>query len=95
MYQKEITCNHNTMQQIIEKLKVVLIKYTYDKQLVNTINEQTLILKDLKINSARIIDIILDVEEEFDIEIDDISMENILSIGDLAAVIQEKISRVN
>jgi len=83
------------MKQIIEKLKVVLIKYTYDKQLINTIDERTLILKDLKINSARIIDIVLDVEEEFDIEIDDISMEKILSIGDLAAVIQGKISRVN
>jgi len=83
------------MEQIIGKLKVILIKYTVEKQLIDLINSRTLILKDLKINSARIIDIILDVEEEFDIEIDDVSMENILTIGDLTAVIQEKISRVN
>jgi len=80
------------MQQIIDKLKAILTKYTLEKQLVEGINEQTLILKDLKINSARIIDVILDVEEEFEIEIDDIPMEKIRSIGDLITEIQKRIS---
>jgi acyl carrier protein len=80
------------MQQIIEKLKPILIKYTFEKGLVENVNEKTLILKDLKINSARIIDIILDVEEEFEIEIDDVSMEQIITLGDLAGLIRMKIS---
>lgn len=80
------------MQQIIEKLKPILIKYTFEKALVENINEITQILKDLKINSARIIDIILDVEEEFDIEIDDVAMEKILTVGDIAGIIRMKIS---
>ena len=81
------------MEPILEKLKIILLKYTYEKQLIDAINEKTLILRDLKINSARIIDIILDVEEEFEIEVDDISMEKIISIGDLTKVIQNKISK--
>lgn len=80
------------MPQIIEKIKLILTKYTLEKHLIDSVNEKTIILKDLKINSARIVDIILDVEEEFDIEIDDIPMERICSIGDLISVIEKKIS---
>lgn len=80
------------MEQVIEKLKNILSKYTYEKHLIESVSQDTRILKDLKINSARIIDIILDVEEEFEIEVDDISMEKILTVGDLAEVIRTKTS---
>lgn len=80
------------MEDIIRKLKTILSKYTYEKHLIESVSGDTKILKDLKINSARIIDIILDVEEEFEIEVDDISMEKILTVGDLAEVIRTKSS---
>lgn len=79
---------------IYKRLAEILKKYMMDKSLIETINDDTLILKDLKINSARIIDIILDIEDEFDIEIDDTAMEEILRIKDIINVIKRKTKAV-
>lgn len=78
--------NHDIYKSLAEILK----KYMMDKSLIETMTDDTLILKDLKINSARIIDIILDIEDEFDIEIDDTAMEEILRIKDIINVIKRK-----
>lgn len=75
---------------IYKRLAEILKKYMMDKSLIETMTDETLILKDLKINSARIIDIILDIEDEFDIEIDDTAMEEILRIQDIINVIKRK-----
>ncbi len=78
--------NHDIYKRLAEILK----KYMMDKSLIETMTDETLILKDLKINSARIIDIILDIEDEFEIEIDDTAMEEILRIKDIINVIKRK-----
>jgi len=49
-------------------------------------------LRDLQINSAHLVDIILDMEEEFDIEIDDTTAEKMLTVGE-AIDITEKLSQ--
>ena len=43
-------------------------------------------------NSANLIDIILDLEDEFDIEIDDESMENMLSVKSAIDIIENKLA---
>ncbi len=68
----------------------ILQKYTYNKTLLEDANEESHIIKDLKINSARIVDIVLDIEEEFSVEITNKMLESINTIGDLVNIIENK-----
>ena len=54
--------------------------------------ELTDFINDLKVNSANLIDIVLDVEDMFDIEIDNESMEQMLSVKQALEIIQKKMA---
>lgn len=80
---------------MINQLKLIVDAYTENKAALEQINEQTDFIKDLNINSANLVDIVLDVEQEFDIEIDNTSMERMLTVGASIAVIEEKLAAKN
>ena len=56
---------------------------------MENITDDTDLLQDLEINSAHLVDIILDLEDEFDIEISDEQAEKMLNVGASIAVIEE------
>ncbi len=76
---------------ILEELKKVLYPYTENKELLENIDEQTGLDKDLKINSANLVDIIIDAEAKYNVEIDFDSAEKIITVGDCINAIAEKI----
>lgn len=80
-------------QELINRLKPIVSNYTQDKEALENISEETDFIKDLKINSANLVDVILDVEEEFDIIIDNESMEKMLTVGASIEVIEVKIDK--
>ena len=47
-------------------------------------------MNDLEINSANLVDIVLDVEDEFNIIIDNDSMDKMLTIKSVVEIIKEK-----
>ena len=65
---------------LIQKLRTIIEPYVEDKNLLENVNGSTDLLNDLQVNSSHLIDIILDVEEEFDIEIDDEEAENMMTV---------------
>ena len=67
-------------EELISKLKVIVKPYIQDEEAFNNLTEDTDFINDLKINSANLVDVVLDVEDEFDIEIDNDSMEKMLSV---------------
>ncbi len=78
-----------TKQQITEKLRTIIEPYVQDQAAFQNINAETDLLQDLKINSANLVDIIIDVETEFDIEIDDESAEQMLTVKDAVRIIDQ------
>jgi acyl carrier protein len=76
---------------ILEELKKVLYPYTESKELLQNINDDTNLVKDLKINSANLVDIIIDAEAKYNIEIDFDSAEKIITVGNCIDAIAEKI----
>jgi len=78
-------------QEIIARIKTIVTPYTQRKEGLENFNEQTNFLNDLEINSANLVDVVLDVEDEFDIEIDNESMEGMLNVGDAHDIIVKKI----
>jgi acyl carrier protein len=77
--------------ELLERLKTLVSTYAQDQDALETINEDTDFIKDLKINSANLVDVVLDVEEEFDIVIDNQSMEKMLNVKASIDVIEAKL----
>ncbi|MGY4384401.1 acyl carrier protein [Pedobacter sp. UYP24] len=80
-----------TNEELIAKLKPIVANYAQDKVALENIDKDTDFIKDLKINSANLVDVVLDVEEEFDIVIDNASMEKMLSLGAAMDIIKTKL----
>ncbi|MFN4763596.1 acyl carrier protein [Gillisia sp. Q332] len=78
-------------KDILDKLKAIVTPYVQNKVGLEHFNEKTDFLNDLKINSANLVDVVLDVEDEFNIEIDTESMNGMLTAGDAKNIILKKI----
>jgi acyl carrier protein len=81
-----------TKEELITTLKTIVKPYVQDEQAFEHVAEETDFIRDLKINSANLVDIALDVEEAYDIEIDNESMEKMLTVGAAIEIIQEKLA---
>jgi acyl carrier protein len=75
---------------IIEKLKKIILPYVPNEKLLNNVTNNTNFISDLEINSINLIDVILDVETEFNIEIDNESMEKMTTVGAAIEIITGK-----
>lgn len=78
--------------EIIEKLKSIMKPYVKDETAFDNLNENTDFISDLRINSANLVDIILDIEEVFDIVIDNQSMEKMLDVKNTLLIIETKLT---
>lgn len=77
-------------KEIVSKIKNIVEPYVQRIEGLKDFTEDTDFLKDLQINSANLVDVVLDVEDEFNIEIDNDSMEGMLTVGDAKSIIQRK-----
>lgn len=78
--------------ELIIKLKAIVKPYIQDEEAFKNLSEETDFINDLKINSANLVDVVLDVEDEFDIEIDNESMEKMLSVKAAIEIIEAKLA---
>jgi len=77
--------------EILEELRKILAPYTTDKEQLAGINENTDLIKDLKINSANLVDIIIDAEEKYKVEIDYDDAEKMINVGTCIDVIAQRL----
>jgi acyl carrier protein len=81
-----------TNEELIDKLKGIVKPYVKNDDGFKNLNENTDFLNDLKINSANLVDVILDIETEFDIIIDNESMEKMLNVKAAMEIINSKLN---
>lgn len=81
-----------TKDQLIAKLKTIITPYVQDQEAFANLSEDTDFVRDLKINSANLVDIILDIEDEFDIRLENEDMENMLTVKSAMDIIDTKLS---
>mgnify|MGYP005845841451 CR=1 FL=1 len=75
--------------QITEKVIALITPYVKNQEALKTIGKDTSILDDLGVNSARLVDIALSFEDEFDIEVSDDAADSIATIGDAVNLIDK------
>ncbi len=76
----------------IEKLKAIIKPYIQNQEAFDNLTESTDFITDLNINSANLVDVILDIEEEYEILIDNGSMERMLDVKSALDIIETKLS---
>ncbi|MEG2101862.1 acyl carrier protein [Flavobacterium plurextorum] len=79
-------------EELIAKLKLIIKPYTTNTEAYDNLNENTDFIKDLNINSANLVDIVLDIEENFDVVIDNTDMERMLNVKAAVEIIETKLS---
>ncbi|MEM9680030.1 MAG: phosphopantetheine-binding protein [Bacteroidota bacterium] len=79
-------------EDLIAKLKVIIAPYIQNEEAFKTLSEETDFINDLKINSANLVDIILDIEDEFDIRLENDDMEQMLNVRSAMDIITAKLS---
>jgi acyl carrier protein len=79
-------------EEVIARLKVIIKPYAANIQAFESLTENTDFINDLSINSANLVDIILDIEETFDVVIDNTDMERMLDVKTAVEIIETKLS---
>jgi acyl carrier protein len=79
-------------QELINKLKPIIKPYSNNMAALENMNEDTDFIKDLNINSANLVDIVLDIEEQFDVVIENTDMERMLNIRAALDIIETKLA---
>jgi acyl carrier protein len=79
-------------EETIEKLKGIVKPYIQNQEAFDNLTEKTDFINDLQINSANLVDVILDIEEEYGIIIDNQSMERMLDVKSAMEIIETKLS---
>ncbi len=77
--------------ELIAKLRTIVEPYIQDEQAFTELNEATDFVKELKINSANLVDIILDIEDAFDIRLENEDMEQMLDVKSAMKIISSKL----
>jgi acyl carrier protein len=83
----------NTIQttNVFDDLVEIITPYCKSDSVKNITNS-TRFIEDLGVNSARLVDIVIDIEDKFNVAIDDESADQIKTIGDAIAVIEKQIT---
>lgn len=79
-----------TKEEVFQKVVEILGKYSKSDLQADQISLETTILDDLRINSARLVDIVLDFEDAFNIQVDDADADKVRTVGDGVDLIVSK-----
>lgn len=81
-----------TRQDVMNKVIEIVRPFVKDSAALSTVTAKTSILDDLKVNSARLVDIVLAFEDEFDIEVEDEDADRVETIGDATELVFAKVA---
>ncbi len=78
-------------KQIMESVVKILTPWVKNEDALASVSMDTNILDDLKVNSARLVDVVIAFEDEFDIEIEDEDVDSVNTVGDAVKLIGSKL----
>jgi acyl carrier protein len=81
-----------TEDKILEKVVDILKPYAKDAGALASVSLETNILSGLKVNSARLVDVVLAFEDAFGIEVADDDADKVETVGDAVRLIQGKLA---
>ncbi len=80
-----------TQDEIFEQVVKILTPYVKNQEALDGVSMSTHILDELKVNSARLVDVVLEFEDAFDIEIADEDVDSVETVGNAVELIEAKL----
>lgn len=80
-----------SQQEIFEKVVKILTPYVKNQGALDKVSLETHILDELKVNSARLVDVVLEFEDAFNIEIADDDVDAVETVGNAVTLIGSKL----
>jgi acyl carrier protein len=77
--------------EVFEKVVKILTPYVKNQEALESVSKETHILDDLKVNSSRLVDVVLQFEDTFDIEVADDDIDSVETVGDCVTLIVQKV----
>ena len=77
--------------EVMERVVKILTPWVKDEAALGRVSTETHILDDLKVNSARLVDVVIAFEDDFDIEIADEDVDKVNTVGDAVNLISGKL----
>ena len=77
--------------QVMDKVVKILTPYVKNESALASVTRDTHILSDLKVNSARLVDVVLAFEDAFGIEVADEDADSVNTVGDAVSLICSKL----
>ena len=77
--------------QICARVKITLRKVLYKSVSVDDVKPEDRLQESLDIDSARLVDLVLNLEDDFGIRIEDDIIETIKTVGDVVNLVRNKI----
>ena len=78
-------------KEVFDKVVKILTPFVRNQEALGNVSMETDILKDLRVNSSRLVDIVLAFEDEFDIEVADEEADKVQTVGAAVEMISSKI----
>ena len=78
--------------EVMERVVKILTPWVKNQEALASVSMETSILDDLKVNSARLVDVVIAFEDEFDIEIADEDVDSVNTVGDSVKLIVSKLA---
>jgi acyl carrier protein len=73
--------------QVFDKVVSILKPFVKAPEALATVGMESFIVKDLKVNSARLVDVVLEIEDSFGIAIADADADKVKTVGDAVNLI--------
>jgi acyl carrier protein len=80
-----------TKEDRYTQLKAIISPYLPEDVSVDAIKPESNFIKDLNINSANLVDIVLDVEDAFDITLENEDMDSMQTVQDAIHIIDSRV----
>ena len=80
-----------SQDEIFEQVVKILTPYVKNQEALDGVSMATHILDELKVNSARLVDVVLEFEDAFDIEIADEDVDSVETVGNAVELIASKL----
>ena len=80
-----------SQEEIFEQVVKILTPYVKNQEALDTVSLSTHILDELKVNSARLVDVVLAFEDTFGIEVADEDADSVNTVGDAVKLICSKL----
>ena len=76
-----------TEHDLLARIVRIIRPFAKDQDALAQAGPATRILEDLKVNSARLVDVVLEIEDAFEIEVKDEDADKVKTIGDAVRLI--------